>query len=607
MKLFSRFLLIALAMVSMDAMAQPIPQTAGSNLTAWNGGSGATNNNNWNSLMNNRSGSVIDSAPAADFGNCNALILRCAQPKCATGGCTTMDITVPIVTGCVMDNETCKKHGDQLIQTISAQLVANSNAKVQQAQLEAQQAAAQAAAAQSSQQMQQMQAQMQQMQVEMAQQNAATVAQLEAALAEQKELNAQAIANATVAQQSAATADVSTAATELTQAQVEAAQRGVSADLLAREQITGQIMSKLENAETALKELKVVLDDTFAYAQCDSNGDNCAGPRRVKTFKQKALKFFDPYNDVLDELYDALITAQAVGVDITDIYMMLNGSCNVWGEYLCAGVGKTQAVTLTTGKTGYVHAWPEYNKTNCPVDGGKSKAGAGANGGHECFYGQVIPPEDTQGCVLQRTLTDQDDVQRGWLDAQAGDNMIRVGCASAALENSQFFRGRKKQATIDIETLERIIEQDAPAFAGNSGFNQDEKKKHGMRYCAIQSDEQMSALEQVANMKKLPKTICTTDEKLTNKFDDNGGARPPATTGTWQNCSSSLVANTPECICRDSGGTWMLFSNTCSCPFAYVWLNGKCELATPDNQNAAQRERFFGPSVEFTPKLKLDY
>ena len=162
MKLFSRFLLIALAMVSMDAMAQPIPQTAGSNLTAWNGGSGATNNNNWNSLMNNRSGSVIDSAPAADFGNCNALILRCAQPKCATGGCTTMDITVPIVTGCVMDNETCKKHGDQLIQTISAQLVANSNAKVQQAQLEAQHAAAQAAAAQSSQQMQQMQAQMQQ-------------------------------------------------------------------------------------------------------------------------------------------------------------------------------------------------------------------------------------------------------------------------------------------------------------------------------------------------------------------------------------------------------------------------------------------------------------
>ena len=145
MKLFSRFLLIALALVSFDAMAQPIPTTAGSNLTAWNGGSGATNNNQWNSLMNNRSGGVVDSAPAADFGNCNALILRCAQPKCATGGCTSLEITTPIVSGCVMDNETCKKHGDQLIQTIAAQLVASSNAKMQQAQLAAQQAAAQQA------------------------------------------------------------------------------------------------------------------------------------------------------------------------------------------------------------------------------------------------------------------------------------------------------------------------------------------------------------------------------------------------------------------------------------------------------------------------------
>lgn len=583
MKLFSRFLLIALALVSFDAMAQPIPTTAGSNLTAWNGGSGATNNNQWNSLMNNRSGGVVDSAPAADFGNCNALVLRCAQPKCATGGCTSLEITTPIVSGCVMDNETCKKHGDQLIQTIAAQLVASSNAKMQQAQLAAQQAAAQQAAAQNSQQMQQMQAQMQQMQAEMAAQNAATVAQLESALAEQKELNAQAIANATAAQQAASAqqsggADT-TATTELTQAQIEAAQRGVDADLLAREKITGQIMSKLENAETALKELKVVLYDTFAYAQCDSNGDNCAGPKRVKVFKQKALKFFDPYNDVLDELYDALITAQAVGVDITDIYMMLNGSCNVWGEYLCSD------------KERY-----KYNSDNC--SGGRSGRSATTNGGHECVEGQVIPAEDSPSCVLQRTLADQEEVQRNWLDAATGLNgdMVRVGCASAALESSQFFRGRKKQATIDIETLERIIEQDAPAFAGNSRFNTNkDQEKHGSRYCAIKTEAQMSALEQAANLKKLPKKICIDDDKLTRDWANNGGlGTTGVTAGIWQDCSSSLVANTPECICRNSGygASWSIYSNTCNCGFGYVWLDGRCQVATPSNRQAAQMERF---------------
>ena len=598
MKLFSRFLLIALALVSFDAMAQPIPTTAGSNLTAWNGGSGATNNNQWNSLMNNRSGGVVDSAPAADFGNCNALVLRCAQPKCATGGCTSLEITTPIVSGCVMDNETCKKHGDQLIQTIAAQLVASSNAKMQQAQLAAQQAAAQQAAAQNSQQMQQMQAQMQQMQAEMAAQNAATVAQLESALAEQKELNAQAIANATAAQQAASAqqsggADT-TATTELTQAQIEAAQRGVDADLLAREKITGQIMSKLENAETALKELKVVLDDTFAYAQCDSNGDNCAGPKRVKVFKQKALKFFDPYNDVLDELYDALITAQAVGVDITDIYMMLNGSCNVWGEYLCSDTVRYK-----------------YNSDNC--SGGRSGRSATTNGGHECVEGQIIPAEDSPSCVLQRTLADQEEVQRNWLDAATGlsGDMVRVGCASAALESSQFFRGRKKQATIDMETLERIIEQDAPAFAGNSRFNTNkDQEKHGSRYCAIKTEAQMSALEQAANLKKLPKKICIGDDKLTRDWANNGGlGTTSVTTGTWQDCSSSLVANTPECICRNSGygASWSIYSKTCNCGFGFVWLDGRCQVATPDNQKAAQMERFMPSTNSVADKIGGDF
>ena len=42
-----------------------------------------------------------------------------------------------------------------------------------------------------------------------------------------------------------------------------------------------------------------------------------------------------PYDTVVDKIDDALNVAQVVGVDLTDIYMMLNDSCNSWGEYMC--------------------------------------------------------------------------------------------------------------------------------------------------------------------------------------------------------------------------------------------------------------------------------
>lgn len=486
--------------------AAPVATTAGSNLTAYNSSTmGSINNNQWNSMMNNRTG--VTTGPTADFGNCNALILRCATPKCASGGCTTMDVTIPIVNGCVLDNATCKQYGDELVQSIAAQIVANSNAKANQA---AQNAAA-SAAAQNSQQIQQMQQQMnmqmQQMQAQMQQQNAATVAQLQAALEEQKQMTAaaqQQVAEAQIAQNEQA-------ASGLTAAQEEAAARGVSADLLVREQVTGQIMSKLENAEVALKDLKSTMQNVFDYAGCDSKGNNCSGPKRVKVFKQKAMEFFDPYNVVLDELYDALITAQAVGVDITDIYMMLNGSCNVWGEYLCAGLATAQKDPII----GVYYQWPTYTKTECPQDGGKSRNAGKSNGGHECYYNQIIPPEDMRGCVLQRTLTNEDEVQRSWLETQSGDNMIRVGCASSALENSALFRGRKKQATIDIETLERIIEQDAPQTFGRAygSGRETTPQADAMKYCAV-TYEGMEKLQKAVSMKKLPDEVCISKRKL---------------------------------------------------------------------------------------------
>ena len=306
MKPLYRILFCVLCLLPGISGAAPVATTAGSNLTAYNPNTmGSINNNQWNTMLNSRSGT--ESAPVADFGNCNALILRCAQPKCATGGCTSMDVTMPIVNGCVMDNATCKQYGNDLVQSIAAQIVANSNAKAA-ATAQQQQAAA---AAQTSQQMaqmqQQMNMQMQQMQQQMQAQNAATAAQLQAALEEQKQLAAQ--QQQAQQQQAAATAQNSgTSSNGLTAAQQDAANRGIDADLLVREQVAGEIMSKLENAETALKALHATMKDTFEYAGCDSNGNNCAGPKRVKVFKQKAMNFFEPYNDVLDELYDINLT-----------------------------------------------------------------------------------------------------------------------------------------------------------------------------------------------------------------------------------------------------------------------------------------------------------
>ena len=552
MKPICRILFGVMCLLPGISGAAPVATTAGNNLTAYNSSTmGSINNNQWNSMMNSRTGT--DSAPTADFGNCNALIMRCASPRCASGGCTSMDVTVPIVNGCVNSNEACKQYGSDLVQSIAAQIVANSNAKANQA---AQNAAA-AAAAQSSQQLAQMQQemnmQMQQMQQQMQAQNDATVAQLQAALEEQKQMTAaaqQQVADAQIAQNAATSSG-------LTLAQQDAAARGVDSDLIVREQITGEIMSKLENAETALKALRDTMRDAFTYAGCDeTTGSNCAGPKRVKTFKQKAMKFFDPYNDVLDELYDALITAQAVGVDITDIYMMLNGSCNLWGEYLC-----TDAETLGT-----------YGSDNCV--NGKSKPSGLTRGGAACVQGQAIGAEDSTKCTLNRTLKDNEEVQRNWLDADTGeDGKVRVGCASSALENSAFFRNRKKQASIDIETLERIIEQDAPQTFGRAYRGKETTPADGLKYCAIVTEEDMESLQQAVALKKLPskKSICVknlddvteTGERFLDRL----------------NCEADENKSKAQCDCERSvdGARWTT-GDRCSCPNNYEEKNGKCGL-----------------------------
>lgn len=504
MKLFKPFLLSVILLLPHVAMAQ-VATTAGSNLTAWNGNSGATNNNNWNQLTNSRVQATAG-APKADFGNCNSLIMRCAQPKCT--GCTTIDIARPIVTGCVNSNTTCKQYGSDLIESISAQLVANANAKAQQAAAAQAAAAQQAAAEQSNAQIQQMQQQMANMQQQMQQQSAQQMAQMQAALDEQKALVAAAQAEASAAKQEnyAITSSV-----ELTQAEQARASTGeVSAEVMARERIQGQILSEIENAEDAMKNLKSTMQNIFSYAGCDSRGNNCRGPRRVSVFKEKAMQFFDPFDTVAESMYEALEKALAVGVDVTDVIMMLSGACNSWAKYMCTG-----SYDKTAKRT--IHEPETYTDENCP--NGRSKKGGRIRGGHECTKDSMVPPEDDTQCTFISYLDSTEDAQREWILANEDDDeLIRLGCPTASLDALTVLgRNRsKKNKALDLDTLEMLINQDGVDIGGYNPFmtNSGDSKIERIKYCGLSSDGYKKLVSAIKT-KKLPKTICVSDDKLT--------------------------------------------------------------------------------------------
>ena len=504
MKHISRFLLCALSLVCANtAIAAPVATTVGSNLTAYNPTSGATNNAMWNAYMNPRANT---SAPTADFGNCNAAIIRCAQPKCSNGGCATMDVARP------------KQSADTAAQI--------------QAALEQQQAATTAA-----------------------------IANATASAANQSAPVSAATTTAPATTSSDTTASLSAGPIDLTAAQTLAAQSGVDANLLAREQISGEILTGIENAEVALKSAKAAMETAFEYAGCDSAGNNCAGPARVRMFKQKAMEFFEPYNDVLNELYDALILAQSVGVDITDIYMMLNGTCNVWGQYLC-----------TEGQV--MH----YNSYNCQK--GKSvpvyTGGGMVYGGADCTPGQVVPMSDG-GCQLIKMLTDQDEVQRNWLYPEEGLDgaQVRVGCASEALDNSVLFRNLKRQASIDIEVLQRIIEQDAPASYGRLGLSSTSgmrtPENDGLPYCKL-NDKTYQELQKIATLKQLPDDVCVSETNM-RRIAENGipiaSTNNESTIAAAQLCTYQPGPERTKCMCEKVNPNgeqyWDSETKTCIC------------------------------------------
>lgn len=491
-----------------------VATTAGNNLTAYNGGA-SSNNNKWNTVSNSRSGATSSAPATANFGNCNAVVLRCASPKCSGGGCMDMMVARSIVAGCVASNESCKKHGDPLIDAITGQIVAQSTAT-------ANAQAAAAAASQSNAQVEQMQMQMQQMQAsmqesmnamqaQMAQQNEMANQQLQSALAEQRSV----MEAAQAAAAESATSAVATAGMEgMTVAEQVAAKNNMDVDVLVRSQSLGEIETAVEDATKKMDDLKKVLSRLLEYGGCDSSANHCEGPKRVKKFKDIANEFFEPYEGVAESMYDAMMLAMMLGVDISQVVMMLSSSCNMWGKYMC-DVCSTSDVNagncLSVGNK-YYYRVETYSK---------------ADDVEESKWGRVKPQQ--QHCRLVEILSDGAEVQREWIDSNSGiTGNIQVACATDTLGNIGIFSRRNKMnSLIDIESVRDLVNQDAYGVCKKGG-----EKTLCMNYCATRkTDTRYQNLQTAVKNKTIKKAKC---QKESNGSLGNASGQNE---DVWPNCT----------------------------------------------------------------------
>ena len=517
MKFISKFLFVVCCAMPITATAAPIATTLGSNLTGYNGNSSVATNQ-WNTMINPRA-NIQNTTVKNNFGNCNALILRCATPKCAGGGCADAEIAKQIVVGCVNSNASCKQYGDDLVNFISAQLVSDSVAAQNAAA-----AAATAAANQSAEQIANMQQQMQMQMAQMQEQNNAQISALQDALQESQRTNQEMMLSATESANASAPSAVD-ADTGLNAVQTAAAQSGVDAEVIQRATITGQILTGMENVDSSLNQLKTTMRDAFRYGGCNEiNGDNCTGPKRVKKFKELSMKFFDPYDALVDNLEDALLRAQSVGVDMGDIYMLLSGSCNRYAKYICMYVGEkpvyhtisVSGFSYTNVLTGQTVTNNGYDK-NCGEDG-KSIPGNGVRGGHDCADGMVIPPEDLVACTVNEIYNDVDGyekVQEAWLAPEVSETgIIRVGCASDIVNSGILGRrARTRKSVANIDVLQYLIMQDAPSI--NDEISAEEIKK----YCATAYLQ--PELKSATMSRSLPQKMCCNTQNETCANDCN--------------------------------------------------------------------------------------
>ena len=526
-----------------------------------------------------------------------------------------MNVAAAIVAGCVNSNQNCKQYGDDLVQYITAQVVAQSTAKVQEqqnaveiarAQAEASAAASAAAAEQNNAQMAAMQQQMAQMQQQMAESMTAMQEQM-AATAESQNAQIQNALESRAAETStyagASTAPIETGAViagleGLGVAEQLAAKNGISTDILVREQMGGQIETAIEDATLKMKELKQTLDNIIEYAGCDPSVTECTGPKRVKKFKDMANEFFNPYEEVLDNMYDALILAMTLGIDVSDTIMLLSGACNIWGKYLCD--------TCRSPSND-----PLQGACECNTDtGGKYS---------NCYYRVRTDPttgrvaKDQPHCRLVGTINNGEQVWHEWIDANSGiTGTTQVACASDMIDNISLFRNRRKKTSVDIDTLRDLIAQDS--YACRTPTNNDEFNvlKHcGANRCNVSENDsaRYSQLIKAVNTRTLPaiqttgspeNRLCFNDEKDFDKFDNGGSSNSEISSSTPVVTVCAIYLTQSECSKHSQDGCkWIpplipgsigmcmdIRAASCSQYFkrdecnsnsACEWVSGKCE------------------------------
>ncbi len=525
MKSLSRILTVFLCCIpAFSAVSAPVATTAGNNLTAYH--PNTANNNQWATMTNGRYDSKGTTTAKVDFGNCNAVVLRCAQPKCGKGGCTDGEVAAKIVDGCVKSNEVCKKYGDDLVNFMTAQLVASSNSKLREQELAVEQARAQAeaqaaAANAQSEQLSQMQDQMAQMQQQMMQQQQQSAQQLQEALAQQQAQSQQALDE----MKTAATDAAKQTEAGVSAYQQEAINRGVSEETLMRQTITGQIMTKVQDAETSIKKMKEVLQTSFKYAGCDTRGNNCSGPKRIKKWRELAVEFLEPYDEAVDNIYDALMTAQMVGVDLSQIYMMLNDSCNAWGQYMCPSGTVVYPESDNTTEMPQVcspEASDEYHECayKCRQDNEIKQYFSAVPQYNESKLKTCLSDcrklyRGCRKCRLLKVLTDGAEVYEGWINAEetSDDQRMIISCASGVLDSTKLFTRRthlkKGAGLIDIDKMDIWLNQVEPDKKWKEKSS-DEKYQEPNQYCAASKNEptkktdlQKAVLSKVVNEKNL--------------------------------------------------------------------------------------------------------
>ena len=128
---------------------------------------------------------------------------------------------------------------------------------------------------------------------------------------------------------------------------------------------------------------------------------------------------------------------------------------------------------------------------------------------------------------------------------------MRVGCATSALESIAIFgrRNSKRGATLDLDTLERIILQDAPDYAGGNRYSQggggDTER---LKYCALTPTGYQNLLTAVQS-KKLPKKVCVSNQTLARTWEYGGPVAASMFSGGGS--TSNIIPGADERICKN--------------------------------------------------------